>query len=231
MRLVKEKDHARLLQVSDLRKLLKQLRKKPQKKSRIQLPVLNQRFRIQNMNHSLSVGSGGKPVTDIQSGFPEEEIPSFSLQCRKRPDDDRNRCRADFSVIRLEGSPVLIDIIQKRLQVLNVHKKKLLLIRNPEGYGKEIRLKLVQPENPGQNERSHLRNGRPKLDSALSVKVPEGHRILRKNILLPTHTDALHPLSDILIHFSGPAHSRKITFHVRKKHRNAQCTEGFRKSL
>ncbi len=177
MRLVEEEHQHRLFRITHLRHHFKQLRQQPQQKRCVQLRRLHQLVRRENIDHPATAVPGLQQVLQIERRLAEELVSSLLLN-RQQPALDRpNARRRNVPVM----CPNLIGVVRHELQhrpkIFQVQQQQPVVIRRLEDNAQHSRLRVVQVQQPAQQQRSHLGYRRPHRMPLLSQQVPEHHRI------------------------------------------------------
>ena len=173
MGLVKEKDHLWLIPVPGLRKSLEELGYHPEHEGGVHGRIVNQSLTVQNLNGSLSVAVRTEPVPDIQGRLPEEELSALRLQSHHGPDNRTEALLRNISI----GKGIFLCVLPHRLQhgpqILGINQKQLLIIRYLKNNCQNIRLDIVEAQNPSEQQGPHLGNRGPQSlkDSARTLSV------------------------------------------------------------
>ena len=148
MRLVEKEHELRLFRIADLGQAFEQFGQKPQQESRIQPRRVHQLVRRQNADPAKPAGIRQHQIGQLQRRFAEQPRPAFVFQHQQPPLDRADRIRRNQPVAPGNLVGILRDIGQQRLQVLQVQKRQLLVIRQPERHVHHAFLRLGQLQQP-----------------------------------------------------------------------------------
>ncbi len=87
------------------------------------------------------------------------------------------RRRRDVAVFCLELLRVVGDVLERGSQVLEVEEQEAVVVGDLEDERKHAFLRVVELEDPREQERPHVRHGRPDRMTLLAEDVPHtaGH--------------------------------------------------------
>ena len=228
---VEEEDHSGLGQIAHFRHGLEKLGEHPQKEGGIKSAVIDQALGIQNVDHTLSAHACCHPVMNVQCGFAEEDVSAFCLKSYQGTHDGAYGSGADPAVFVLEFFGILLHKVEHGLQVLGIHQKQLVLIRNAEDDGQDICLQVVQIQDPGKKDGSHLGNGSAERNSLLSVDVPEGHGIALIGKACLGQAESLDSLLHVGIIRARFHKTGYISLDIRHEYRHAHIGKGLGQDL
>jgi hypothetical protein len=123
----------------------------------------------------------------------------------------------------------LADEIHQRAQVLEIEQQQALVVGDLEGDREHALLGLVQPEQPRQQHRAHLRHGGADRMTLLAEQVPEHRR--KATLLVPGKTDRLGPFGQLGMRRSGLTDAGQVALHVGHEHRDAMRGKSFGQHL
>jgi hypothetical protein len=155
-------------------------------------------------------------------------IGALLLQHEQRALDGADRGLGDVAVFRGQCVGARGEILEQRLQVLEVEQRQFLFVGDPEGDVEHALLRLAQIHEPREEQRPHLRDRRPDRMALLAEQVPEDHRIGLKVGLI---SDLLGARLDPGLGLPFVGDTGEIALHIGGEHRNAPIGEGFRQAL
>ncbi len=176
MRLVEEEHQLGFLRIADLGQDFEQLRQKPQQEGRIELGRLDQTISRQQAHIAASGRIGAHDVGQIKRRLAEEVLGSLGLQRQELALDGADRRRRNIAVLRADLISVVGDILQRRLEVLQVQQQQPVLVGDVEGDRQNAFLHVVQLQQAREQQRPHLRDGGADGVTLLAEQIPEDHR-------------------------------------------------------
>ncbi|OPZ97354.1 MAG: hypothetical protein BWY71_01641 [Planctomycetes bacterium ADurb.Bin412] len=174
--LVEEEDQLGPVQVSRLGEPLKEFGEEPQEEGGVELGRLDESVRRQDVDDPPAGRVPGDEIPDVQSGLPEEELPSLVLQAQEGPLDGPDADCGNGAVLQHVVLGVFRHMLQHRPEVLQIQKKEPLVIGDPEHHRQDALLGRVQTQEPGQQKGAHVRDGGPHRVALTAVEVPEDRR-------------------------------------------------------
>ena len=214
VRLVEEEHHLRLRQVAHLRHHVEELRHQPEHEGGVDRRVVDQGGRVEDIDHTPAFSVCPEEIADLQRGLSEELFPAASLQGHKGAHDDADALGADVPVLFPVNCRVVADIVQHRLQILEIQEKHAFIVRDPEDNVQQVGLGLVQLQKSCEQERAELGDCGPESQAPFSHDVPERRRICLVAESRFRKTKPLYPLLHVLAVDSGPAHAGQIALDI-----------------
>ena len=231
MRLVEEEHHLRLRQVAHLRHHVEELRHQPEHEGGVDRRVVDQGRGVEDVDHPSAFPVCPEEITDLQRGLSEELFPAASLQGHKGAHDDADALGADISVLFPVYRRIVADIVQHRLQILEIQKKHTLIVRDPEDDVQKVGLGLVQLQESREQERAELGDCGPESQPPLSHDVPERRRICLIAESRFREAEPFYPLLHVLAVDPGPAHAGQVALDIGQEYGYACVGERFRQDL
>ena len=228
VRLIEEEDDLRLLGVADFGKGLIELGHHPQHEGGIHGRVVHELLAVEDVDLALAGRVGREPVVDVEGGLAEELVAAFGLERDDRADDGGEGLLRDVAVAQRVVLRVLADIGQHGAQVFGVDEEDALVIGDLEDDLHDGCLRVVEPEDAGEEERADLGDGGAQRQAHFLVDVPEGDRVALELEPVRGKAHLVHALLDRLDHGAGLAESGKVAFGVGEEHRDAGVREGLR---
>ena len=227
MRFVEEEDHLRLRHVADLGQRFEQLGQHPEQEGRVKFAVADQALAVEDVDHALAHVLR-HPVVDVQSGFAEEYVAAGKLQSDDCALDRRKRRGAHLAVIRLEVAPVVLDIIDARLDVLRVDQEQIVVVGNLEDDVQKRALQVVQLQDAREEQRPDFRNGGAKRDAVLAENIPKRHGAALIAETGFREAEFRDTFLHVLTVCAGAEHSGDVALDVRHEHGNSHFAECLR---
>ena len=227
--LVEEEHELRLRQVAGLRQALEQLAQHPQQRRGIDLRRAHQPVRGEDVHDPAAFRVGLHQVVQVERRFAEELVAALGFQREQVALDGPDAGGGDVAVPAPEGRGVLADMAQHRAQVLEVEQEQSVLVGDAEDQVQHAFLHLVQPEQPRQQQRPHLRHRGAHRMALLAEDVPEGDRAGEGPVVLDT--EQLRPFEGLRRLAAGHAKSGEVAFHVGEEHRDSLGAEAFGETL
>src|SRR5215212_1221084 len=144
MRLVEEEHQLRLVEVAHFREFLEQLRQQPQQEGRIELGIVRQLVRRQDIDDAAAVALGAHEIRKVERGLAKKGIGALVFENQKLPlnrADGRGRYIAvDF----LQFRGIVSRQAQDRAQILQIKQRQPLLVGEAKSDVKHAFLRVVE---------------------------------------------------------------------------------------
>ena len=225
MCLVKEEDHAGLVEIADFGQLLIQVRHHPEQEGRIHRRALNQALGRENVDVSPAFLAGTHPVTDIELRLAEELFPALFFKGKKRALNGADAGGGDIAVHGGELGAVVPDKLKHRAKVFQIQKEQAVVIRHAEDDVQHAGLNLRQAEKTRKKRRTHRGDGYADRMAGLAEDIPEAGR---KSTVLKIlfQAEAGNPLPHVRGIHTGHAHAGKVPLDICEEHGHAHFGEG-----
>ncbi len=230
VRLVEEKDQARLVPVARFGEVLEKFGKQPEQDAGIQARRVHQGFRRQDADDAAPVGIGLEQVHDVQRRLAEERVAALLLQAQQRPLDGAHAGRGDLAVAGLVGVALLAHMPDHAPQVLHVEQEQPGIVGDAEGQLQDARLHLVEVEQPPEQERSHFAHRGTQGVPVLAEHVPEADGEGPGRVAERLQVEQGRPFRR-LARAAGPGETGKVALDVGHEDRHAQGAEGLGETL
>ena len=224
VRLVKEEDHARLLRIADLGKLLIELGHHPQQEGRVHQRARDQALAGEDVDVAAALGVGAHPVVDVERGLAEELVAALVLEGEQRALDRADAGGGDVAVLGGELGAVVADVLEHRAQILEVEQQQAVIVRHAEDDVQHAGLDLGQAEETAEQRRAHFGDRDAHGVSLLAEDVPEAGGIGLEGEVLDA--EAADTLPEVLARVAGQTHAGQIALDVAEEDRNAHVGEG-----
>ncbi len=200
MGLIKEEDEFRLLRVTYFRQLLKEFREDPEKECCIELRGVYQFFCRQDIDYALAGLVGLDEVVDAERRLSKEFFSSLLVEGQQISLDRPDACGGDVSILDLELLGVFPDKLDHCPEVLQVKEQIAIIVGDLENNAQHPALGVVEVEQAGQKERSHVGYCRADRVPQFTEYVPEDNRIAfeteslrdRASLSVPPPSDGRH---------------------------------------
>ena len=167
-------------------------------------------------------------ILDVERRLAEELAALLVLDDEELALDRADRCLRHVAVGRRERLGVLGNELQERAQVLEIEEQKPLLVRHPERDVEHTFLRVVEVEEPREQQWPHLRDRCPYAVTLLTEKVPEHDRKAVGHVF---DADLFRALDESILRVAGRGDAGKIALDVRRKDRHAGIGKAFRQHL
>ena len=222
MRLVKEEDELRLLQVAHLGQRGVQFREQPQQECGVELRLHHQLVGSQHAHHALAV-LNGQQVLYVKRGESEEMLGTLILQLQQGTLYGTNRGGRDVAILGGVVLGVLRNPVEHGAQVLQVVNQQAALVGNAEHNVEHAVLRLVQLQQTRQQLRAHLADGGTHGVALFAEHVVETHgTTLELRVLNAELRQALLNEATQLAHLRN---TTQVALHVSHEAGNACLTE------
>ena len=223
MRLVEEEDERRFFGIADLRQVLEQLRQHPQEKRRVQLRLTHQLVGDEDVDNAPAFRIGLEEIVDVEHRLAEEPLAALLLDLEERPLDGADRRGGHVAVVGGELLGVVADELEHRAQILQIQQQHAVVVGHLEHERQHALLGRVQVEQPAEQQRTDVGDGRADGEAALAEHVPERHRVRAPRGLGDAGRG--EPLLELGRCRPGRGHAREIAFDVGQEHGNAELRE------
>lgn len=225
MRLIEEEHQLRLFRVAHFRQVLKQLGQQPQQEYRIQLRLIDQLVRRQQVDHAVTVGVGFHQIVDVQHWLAEELVGALLFQRQQPALDGADRRGRDIAVLGLELFGVVADELHHGAQVLHVQQQQRIVIGDLEHQLQHAALHLVQIQQAPQQQRPEIGNRGADRVALFAVNIPRDNGA---GLRLPVgDADRRRARLQFLGRHALGADAGQIALHVGQEHRHADARELF----
>ncbi len=225
MGLVEEEDKFGLVEIASFRQLLEQFSKQPEQEGRVEGRGLDKLFGRKDVDDAATVFVDLHQVVDIEHRLAEEDVAALFLK-RQQPALDRaDRGRGDVAVFGGELLGVFADVLDHRAQVLEIEQQQALVVGDLEHQLQDAGLGVVQVEQAGEEQRTHVGNGRADRDATLAEDVPEGDRVGVGGKAF--EAKILEARFQLRRDDTGGAHAGEIAFHISHEDRHAGKGKAF----
>ena len=109
-----------------------------------------------------------------RAGSPKNWSPPAGGESDEAALNGANGSGRDVAVLRLEGGSVFADVLESGLEILDVEEQEAVVVGDFEDEGKDAGLDVVEVQDAGEQEGSHLGDGGADGMALLAEDVPEG---------------------------------------------------------
>src|SRR3569832_2259091 len=176
-----------------------------------------------------AVAAAAQQVVDIERGFAEEDIATLFLQHEQLPLYRAEARGRDVAVFLGEGLRIVAHVAQHRAQVFQIEQQQTLIIRHLEGEAQQSTLRVVEAEQPRQQQRSHLRDRGAERHACLAEYVPERDGVIANAVI--AESQFFSALRDFWGVCADLGHAGEIALHVGEKDRHADVAQALRELL
>ncbi len=230
VRLVEEEDEPRLVPVSDLGKLLEELRDEPHEHGRPQLRLVLHRRELQARDDPAPVRRRAQEVRDVELGLAEELGPAPRLEPDERAQENAHGLgREAADAPQLLASAVRVEEREQRAQVGEVEEREALLVRVVEDELEALFLRRVRAQHLRQEERAEVRDRRAHRHAGADAA--EGQVLDRKAGRGEGEPELGRALLRRAVRRAGHGHSGHVALDVGREHRDAGGGELLRDDL
>jgi hypothetical protein len=230
MRLVEEEAQLRLRQVADLGQRLVQLGEHPEHERAEQARLVHDVAQLENGDDPEAIGGRPQEVGDLELRLAEERVGSLLLEDDERSEEDPDRRRRHPAVVG-EDRLALVrrEELQRRGEVLEVEQRQVVVVAVLEDEREDRRLRLVQPEDPAEEQRSEGVDGGADLGPERAREREELDRVAR-GLERPGHRRG--PLDDLRVGaVAGVRDPRHVALDIRDEHRDTGLRQLAREQL
>ena len=180
------------------------------------------------MIDAAAVAVGAHEVLDVERRLAEERIGALIFEHQQCALDGTDRGSGDVAVHLLQLRRVFRDQPENGAQVLEVEQCQPLLVGDPERDVEHALLRVVELQEPRQQQRTHFGHRGADRMTLFAEHVPEHHGEL---VGLVRQAHAFGALDKGRFHLAGLADAGKVALDVGGKNRNAVGGEAFRQHL
>ena len=226
VRLVEEEHHGGLVRVADLRQGLEELGEQPHEEGGEQRALGLDVGQLQGGDDAAPIGGDPHEVTHVERRLTEEGLAAGRLQGGDLPQDDPGRGRgdpADGLELLLTGLRVR-QVVDDGAQVLQIQQGQPLAVRPVEDQLEGGGLRVVQAQDPREQDRPELgdrRADRGAADAGAGVRPAEVEQLDGEGLALPVLTGGGDAGGDLVIGGSGLGQSGQVPLDVGQEHRDA----------
>ena len=112
-------------------------------------------------------------IVDVQHRLAEQLLDALRFEREQAALDRADRCRRDVAVLGRELGCVLADVLQHRAQILEVEQQEPRVVGDLEREVQNAFLRVVQLQQPREQQRAQIRHRRANRVAALAEHVPE----------------------------------------------------------
>src|SRR5215510_12980464 len=156
MRFIEKEQELRLLRIAYLGKLLEQLRQQPEQECCIEPRIRDQLVGREHIDDSASVPVGAEEIGKIQCRLAEERVGALVFEYQQLPLHGSDRRRRDIAICLLQLGSMIGDQTKNRAQILEIEQREPLLIGNAKRDIQNAFLRVVELQQPRQQQWSHL---------------------------------------------------------------------------
>ena len=233
VRFIEEEHQLGLFGIADLGKGLEQFGQQPQQEGGIKLRAAHQRIGSQHVDHAAPLIIHGQEVDDLQRGFAKELVRALAFEAEQLALDCADAGLGYITVFARHLAGVFVGEGEHRLQVAQVEQQQRVVIGIPEDDVEHAFLRVVEVEQPGEQQGAHFRNRGADGEALFPVKVPENRRIVGIGIIVHAKFfGAAFELVGVLeLRRAGHGNPGKIAFDIGHEHGDAACRKAFRQTL
>ena len=164
----------------------------------------------------------------MQRRLAEEIVSALRLQRQERTLNGADRRRRDIAILRPDVGGVVRNMLQRRLQILEIEKEQPFLIGDVKHDIEHAFLHIVQIEHAADQQRTHFGDCCANGMALLAEQIPEDHR-RRRWFEFEAHF--LRAILEALEIGAGHRNAGEIALHVRRKDGNAGIRQLLRHDL
>ena len=165
---------------------------------------------------------------DVQGGLAEEHVAALGFQRDDRADDGGEGLFRNVAVGQRIVFRVLADIGQHGAEVFRVDEEDAFIVRDLEDDLHDVGLRVVEPEDAGEEERADLRNGGAQGQAHLLVDVPERDGVGREVEAVRGEAHLIDALLNVLVLRAGLSEGGQVAFGVGEENGDTGVGEGLR---
>ena len=110
---------------------------------------------------------------ELERGLAEQRLAAFALERQQPALDGRDRLRADETVACRNVLPVFGDEAEQRAQIVEVEQQQAAIVGQRERDLERAELRVAEIQNPAEQRRPKLADGRANGMAGLAVQIPE----------------------------------------------------------
>ncbi|MCY1353996.1 hypothetical protein D9M69_403520 [compost metagenome] len=226
VRLVEEQRQHRLVRIAALGQLLEQLGQQPEQEGRVDLGrLVHQLAGIEQMDAAAAVRIGAQEVFQLQRRLAEERLGALLFEQRQAPQQGLGRGAGEQRAVLAEHLRVFLEVVEQRLEVLQVEQQQALAVGHLEGGEQRGLLAVAQLQQVGQQQRAHFRERGAQRVAGLAGDVPQAHRVGLRLVVQPGH--AGDPLGHLALRIARRGDAAQVALDVGGEHRDAGVAEAF----
>ena len=184
MRLVEEKDQFRFFRITHFRQRFEQFGQQPEQKSRIQLRTAHQFIGGEHVDIAAPLIVDLQKIVDLQRRLTKEQIGSLAFETQQLPLDRAHTLLADIAVFARQFFCIFRRIGEHGLQVAKVEQQQTVIIRMAEDNLQHAFLRIVQVEQPREQQGAHFRHRGANRVALFTIQIPENRRIVGIGIVI-----------------------------------------------
>ena len=230
VRLVEEQRQQRLVGIAALGQLLEQLGQQPEQEGGVDLGRgVDQPAGVEQVDDAPTVRRRAQQVFQLQCRLAEQRLGALLLQAGQLALQRLGGSRGEQCALFAEQFGMSLQVVEQRLEVLEIEQQQTLAVGNPEGGMQRRLLAVGQHQQRAEQQRAHFAEGGAQRMAALPGHIPEHQRPGLRAIVEPGHGgDAL---GNLAARRGGRAEAAQVALDVGGEHRNARRTELFDQPL
>ena len=228
MRLVEEEHELGLGEVPHLGHLLEEFGQEPEQERGIEARAAHQLVGRQDVDHAAPVRRDLQEVVDLERRLAEEVGRALVLEHQELTLDGADGGGGDVAVARRQFGRVIGDELQHRPQVLEVEQQQALFVGDAEQHVEDAGLDVVELEQPPDEQRTHLGDGRPNGGALLAEQVPEYDRTGPRRV---GQAQLPGPLHESRLAVAGLGQAGEVALDVGGEDRHARRRKAFGEAL
>ena len=233
VRFVEEEHQPGFVGIAHFGQAFEQFGQQPQQEGGVQLGPAHQLVRGEHVDHAPALVVEREEIVDLQRGFAEEHVRALALEAEQLPLDRPDAGLRHIAVSARKLLRVLVGIGEHGLQVAKVEQQQSIIIGMTEDDVEHTFLRLIEIEQPRQQQRPHFRNGGADREALLAIQIPEHGGIIGIGIIV--HAQFRRPRFELVGMFelrrTGHRDTRQIALHIGDEDRDAIGGETFRQPL
>ena len=115
-------------------------------------------------------------IVEIERRFAEKLVGALCFQLEQAALDGAGAGGGDVAVLRFELVGIVGNELQHRAKIFQIEQEQPVLVRDPEHHVEDALLRVIQAEQPAEEQRPHLRNRRAHRMPVLAKDIPENDR-------------------------------------------------------
>ncbi len=177
MGFVEEEDQLGLVEVAGFGELFEEFGEHPEQEGGVERRRLHQFFGGEHVDDAATVLVDLHQVVDVEHRLAEELVAALLFERQQAALDGADRGRGDVAVFGGELLGVVADVLDHGAQVLEVEQQQALVVGDLEDELQHAALGIVQVEQAGEQQRTHVGHRGAHRDAALAEDIPEGDRV------------------------------------------------------
>ena len=130
----------------------------------------------ENIDDALATVAGLQQVVDVEHRLADEFLGALLLERKQAALDRADRRGRHVAVAGLEFLRVVADVLQHRAQVLEIEQQQPAVVGDLEDERQHALLRVVQHQDPREQQRAQIRDRRANRVALLAEDVPEDGR-------------------------------------------------------